>query len=211
MTSLKHSIVLAARNEWDHWGRSSWDLIAKKATIGHTDDEESFARYVIDSYCSVGGGNPSVEDVSDDRYYWSAVGMSAIMKSAGLTKPLFPFAQAHSVWIRRFVAARQASENAALFWGYRIGEAGGAPEVGDLVPYSRVPGISPSKAAKLFDSKSNYPSHSDVVVDIGPGFIEVIGCNVKDSVTLKRLPVSANGHISDSMHSWFAVLKLRAA
>ncbi|MBQ0945530.1 DUF2272 domain-containing protein [Ideonella sp. 4Y16] len=206
---IKASIVAAARSEWDHWGQSVWDLVDQRLSIQHTDDESAYAQYVIDHYCAVGGGHPSLHDVMDDRYYWSAVGMSAIMKAAGLTKARFPFAQAHSVWIRQFIAARKAQDSSALFWGYRVGEAGGAPQVGDLVAYSRVPGSNPAKAAKLFDATTSYPSHSDVVVATGPGYVEVIGCNVRDSVTLKRLPVDDAGHLRDPVHPWFAVLKLR--
>lgn len=211
MSPKQNSIVASARTEWDHWGRSKWDLIIGQASIGHTDDEEKFANYVIEAYCSVGGGNPSADDIADDRYFWSAVGMSAIMKAAGFSKYEFPFAQTHSVWIRKFVAARRSGDQSALYWGFRIGEPGGAPNVGDIVAYSRVPGTTAAKAANLFDSSTTYPSHSDVVVATGPGYIDVIGCNVRDSVTLKRLPVATSGHISDTTHPWFAVLKLRAA
>jgi hypothetical protein len=106
---------------------------------------------------------------------------------------------------------RKADERSALYWGCRQGEPGGEPQVGDLVAYSRVPGTNAARAARLFHSTASYPSHSDLVVATGPGFIEVIGCNVRDSVTLKRLPTNAAGHIADAVHAWFAVLKLRAS
>src|SRR5215510_6905230 len=101
------SILTAAANEWEKWGRSTWNVITGQKQIAHTDDENDFAQYVIDNYCSVGGGNPSLDDIQDDRYPWSAVCISAIMKAAGYTAAEFPFAQSHSVYIRHFVKARK--------------------------------------------------------------------------------------------------------
>lgn len=209
MPATVDSIRKAALEEWDHWGNSKWNLIAGTKHIGHTDDEISFAEYVIANYCSVGGGAPSIDDISDDRYYWSAVGMSAIMSRAGFTKKEFPFAQSHSTFIRRFVAARKENDQAAAFWGYRLNETGGEPEVGDLIAYARAEGITAEKAAALFDSTRSYASHSDVVVARRASEIDVIGCNVRDSVTQKTLRLGANGHVIDSQHFWFAVLKRR--
>jgi len=203
------SIVAAANHEWQHWGRSTWNVPAKSRQINHTDDEVAFAQYVISDYCSVGGGSPTIEDISDDRYYWSAVGMSAIMKRSGYTTKEFPFAQAHSVFIRRFIAARKATNAQAAFWGFRMHEPGGEPDVGDLVAYARGTGMTAVKAAKLFDSTSTYESHSDVVVARRDGEIDVIGCNVLDSVTKKTLRINAAGHIEDTVHLWFAILKRR--
>ena len=54
------SILTAAANEWEKWGRSTWNVITGQKQIAHTDDENDFAQYVIDNYCSVGGGNPSL-------------------------------------------------------------------------------------------------------------------------------------------------------
>jgi hypothetical protein len=203
------SILQSAEREWKHWGKSTWDLPEKKTGIVHTDDEEEFAQYVIDAYCSIGGGSPSPIDIQDDRYYWSAVGMSAIMSGAGFGEREFPFSQSHSVFIRHFIAARRARERRATYWGYRFGERGGNPEPGDLVAYARGEKMTAEKAAALFDSTRPYESHSDVVVAKRAWRIDVIGCNVLDSVTKKTLRIDSQGHISDDQHFWFAVLKRR--
>jgi hypothetical protein len=151
-------------------------------------------------------------DIQDDRYFWSAVGMSAIMKAAGFTRDEFPFAQSHSKFIRRFVAARNAKEASASFWAYRLSESAGKPEIGDIVAYARGKQGSPmtrTKADALFDSTASYDSHTDVVVSKTANNIQVIGCNVLDSVTKKTIRLGANGHIDDNKHFWFAVLKRR--
>ena len=82
MPASRQSIVDSAHREWAHWGSSTWDLATGRKAIGHTDDEPAFAQYVLDAYCSVGGGSPALVDIQDDRYFWSAVGMSAIMRGA---------------------------------------------------------------------------------------------------------------------------------
>lgn len=209
MPATVQSIVAAATAEWAFWGRSTWDVARRQRHVGHTDDETDFARHVIDHYCSVGGGQPSVTDIADDRYFWSAVGISAVMKRAGLTKREFPFAQSHSRFIRHFVAARKAGDAQALYWGFRRGEPGGEPMPGDLVAYARGRGVTPARAARLFDATSSYESHSDVVVARRADEIDVIGCNVLDSVTRKTLRLDAAGHIADTAHLWFVTLKWR--
>lgn len=207
MPATISSIIKSAEDEWNFWDKSTWHVPTHKKHIGHTDDELAFAKYVLNTYCAVGGGSPSITDIQDDRYYWSAVGMSTIMKNAGFTKPEFPFAQSHSKFIVHFIAARKKNDKSAAFWGYRLGETGGQPEVGDIVAYARGSGITAAKAAKYFDRKTSYESHSDVVVAKRPGEIDVIGANVLDSVTKKTLSIDSAGHIKDTEHFWFATLK----
>jgi len=207
MPATNESIVKSAETEWNYWGNSIWHLPKKYKKIGHRDDEDTFAQYVIDKYCSVGGGSPSPSDIQDDRYAWSAVGMSTIMKNAGFKKNEFPFAQSHSVYIRKFIAARISNDKTAAYWGYRLGEPGGAPAVGDLIGYARGKGITADKATKYFDKIVSYESHTDVVIAVRATEIDVIGANVLDSVTKKTLRINNAGHIEDSEHFWFVTLK----
>lgn len=209
MPATLDSILMSAGKEWKHWGRSTWDVDSDTADIKHRDDDRVFAQYVIDKYCSVGGGTPSLNAIQNDEYFWSAVGMSAIMNGAGFKAKEFPFSQRHSKFIRHFVAARKAGVQAAAYWGFRLDEPGGEPEPGDLVAYARGDGMTQEKANKLFDAARSYESHTDVVVAKSGNRIEVIGCNVLDSVTRKTLSLGPNGHILDSKHFWFAVLKRR--
>ena len=203
------SILEAATKEWEHWGRSTWNVITGKKQIGHTDDEDPFAQHVIDEYCSVGGGNPSLDDIQDDRYAWSAVCISAIMAGAGHTKAMFPFAQSHSVYIRHFVKARNEKDTGAVYWGRRLTEANATPQPGDLIGYARGKDMTFDKAQAFFDKTTAYESHTDIVVAQRPGEIDVIGGNVRDSVTKKTIPLTASGLIADRSHPWFVVLRRR--
>lgn len=201
------TMIDAAKKEWEVWGKSVWNVPAKTSSIGHRDNASEFAEYVIKKYCSVAGGAPTLEDIQDDRYAWSAVGLSAILKFAGFTKPEFPFAQSHSIYIRKFIKARIDKDKNAAFWGFEFGEPGGQPDVGDLVAYARGKKMSAARAKALFKTANAYESHADLVVARRKNEIDVIGANVMDSVTMKTLSLDDNGHIADPSHFWFATLK----
>jgi hypothetical protein len=156
-------LLESANKEWEHWGKSKWNLSNGRRTIGHTDDERPFAKYVLDHYCSVGGGSPSLIDISNDHYFWSAVGIAAIFAGAGFTRNDFPFSQAHSTWIRKFVKARKENQP-ALYHAFRLNEPQASPQVGDMVGYTYAQGITFEQAQAFFDRTGSYPSHTDVVV-----------------------------------------------
>jgi hypothetical protein len=208
MAKTVNDLLDSAANEWDYWGQSTWNLSTGAKAVGHTDDEHDFAQYVIDHYNAVGGGDPSVNDIANDLYFWSAVGMSAIYKGAGFEKTEFPFAQAHSKWIKKFIKARKDNVP-ALYHGFRILEAEAMPDVGDMVGYTYASGITFAQAQAYFDKTGSYPSHTDVVVARRTGEIDVIGANVLDSVTKKTVKLTAAGLIADRSHKWFVVLKRR--
>jgi hypothetical protein len=209
MAKSVDDILKIATREWGHWGSSVWNLINGKKKIGHTDDEKAFAEYVIKYYNSAGGGAPTADEISNDQYFWSAVGISFVFKEAGFKKAEFPFAEAHSVWIRRFVKARKDKDQTALYHGYRLNEADATPEVGDIVGYTYAKKVNFEKAQAYFDKTGSYQSHTDIVIAKRPGEIDVIGFNVLDSVTKKTVPLAANGLIADRTHKWFVVLRKR--
>ncbi|MNR15602.1 hypothetical protein D3C85_1321470 [compost metagenome] len=160
-------------------------------------------------------GKPSWEDIRDDQWAWSAVGMVAIMRGAGLDKNEFPFTVAHHTFIRRFIKSRKEGVD-DLYWGYRIGLPGSEPAIGDLIAYARFD--EEDKRTDIqkwevtrgrFDREKGYESHTDVVVDVRHGEIDVIGANVEDSVTLKTLALSPSGHLIDQNYFWFATLKFQ--
>jgi hypothetical protein len=206
MAKTLADLIASANHEWDHWGKSTWNLKTGGKDIGHTDEEEEFAQYVIDNYNSVAGGDPSLSDIENDLYFWSAVGMSAIFSKAGFVRSEFPFSQAHSTWIKAFIKARKEGAP-ALYHGFRLFEAEASPEPGDLVGYTYADHITFEQAQAFFDRRGSFPSHTDVVVARRAGEIDVIGANVLDSVTKKTVPLSADGLIADRTHKWFVVLK----
>jgi len=228
--------IAAAVAEWNHWGKSSWNLISGAKSSGfHSDDEAAFAKYVIDTYMPpfrrLPIRSPSQTDISADLYPWSAVAMSYFMLKgdfapkklpastatptlyaawvAATVKGEFPIAESHSSYIRWAIAARRAGVGTASFWGHRVDEAAATPDVGDLVGYARARNMTRSKALAYFDRTSGYESHTDLVVAKRAREIDVIGGNVRDSVTKKTVPLNAAGQISDLSHFWFVVMKHR--
>ncbi len=200
------SLLKAFHDEWEHWGRSTLHLGTGHRQISHTDDEPVFAQYAIKTYCYVVGDSPSVSDISDDEYYWSAVGISYGFKKAGFKKSQFPFSSGHSTWIRAFIKARRA-DAPALYHGYRLTEPEAVPEIGDLIGYTYEKSVDFEGAQAFFDRTRSYPSHTDLVVAKRHREVDVIGFNVEDSVTMKTVPTTADGHIADRTKKWFVVLK----
>ena len=209
MSKTVADVLDVAIHEWDHWGKSRWNLVNHTKHIAHRDDELPFAKYVIANYNKVAGGSPTPLEIMNDHYFWSAVGMSYVFDKAGFDKSEFPVAQAHSVWIRHFIKARKANDKSALYHGYRLTEPEATPDVGDIVGYTYAK-VSFDKAQAYYDKTTSYPSHTDVVVAKRPGEIDVIGFNVLDSVTKKTIPLTSAGLIGDKSHKWFVVLKRKA-
>jgi hypothetical protein len=86
-----------------------------------------------------------------------------------------------------------------------------APQRGDLICMWRGP-----KQIRYDDLPTGrFPAHCDIVVAIQPGILDVIGGNVDHSVSMKQIPVTADGHLAntdrrivDHDHPWFVVLRL---
>jgi hypothetical protein len=86
-----------------------------------------------------------------------------------------------------------------------------APQRGDLICLWR------GARAVTFDQlpTNRFPGHCDIVVEIKPGQLNVIGGNVDNAVAMKYIPVTADGHLAgpdgvviDPDHHWFVVLKV---
>jgi hypothetical protein len=65
------ALLDAARGEWEHWDRSTWNLIADPPVeeVGHTDDEDEYIEYILANYCSLRGATPSRAAIRSDHYY----------------------------------------------------------------------------------------------------------------------------------------------
>jgi hypothetical protein len=141
----------------------------------------------------------------DGRYAWSAAFISYVMRIAG-AGARFPYAASHSAYIN--IAARHnpqyaiQAEDPALY----------APVPGDLICLGR----ASAKAIRFTDLPAGeFPSHCDIVTDVQPGALTVIGGNVQDAVTMKHVPVTDTGMIAtpdgapvDTRYSWFVVVRV---
>jgi hypothetical protein len=198
-------LLEVAWSEWQAWGSPTWNLGTGEKVPGLTDNDPERAQYIFDAYCVPLRQRPTLAEISDDDYYWSAVGMSYLFREADFAADEFPFSKRHSTWITKFISARRNGQ-AAIYHGYRLQTQGISPDVGDLVGYARG-GISFEQAQRYFDRTGRYESHSDLVVERRAGEIDVIGANVMDSVALKTVPLDGNGFIADREFNWFVVMK----
>ncbi len=144
-----------------------------------------------------------------DDFAWSAAFISYVMRTAG-AGDRFPYSAEHFVYIN--AAARQAlgRESGWVVTARRPGDY--ATMLGDLICTGR------DRAAHMrFDRlpARAFPAHCDIVVAVAPGELSVVGGNVDAAVTMKHVPVSADGRLYapgggliDTRYGWFVVLQV---
>jgi hypothetical protein len=124
------------------------------------------------------------------------------MKEAG-DNGRFKKATGHCIYIND--AIKRCNEEGAPFHGKRIEEY--APQLGDLICRRR------AGSDITFDSAPNtpwYTSHTDIVTAIKPGEVEMIGGNVSNSVSVRRLPLLPDGRLEPgaaAANEVFAIMK----
>lgn len=147
-------------------------------------------------------------DADQDRQYpWSAAFVSYVMRIAG-AGDRFAYSPGHWSYID---AARRDGNGDGLFVAERVEEV--APRPGDLICTGR----GPDRALRYDDLPAGpYLSHCDIVVAAQARQISVVGGNVDDAVTMKHVPVTAqgtlampDGRVLDTRYAWMVVLRLR--
>ncbi len=135
--------------------------------------------------------NPHVQS----NYPWSSAFISWLFYKAG-AKNKFPYAGAHSGY---FQAAKQwRNQPNAPLRGFRITEY--VPKVGDLIVYTR-------QSGKGYDSSGHFPSHGELIIEKGKGFIKAIGGNVSDRVKVSRYTTTQNGLLTTKEKPFFMVIQ----
>jgi hypothetical protein len=144
----------------------------------------------------------------DGNYAWSAAFIDYLMRMAGAGHR-FPYSSTHADYInaaRRHAAGElpNVAINAERPERY-------PPQRGDLICMWR--GRQPIRYDDL--PTGRFPGHCDIVVAVRPGSLDVIGGNVDDSVSMKHIPVSADGRLTapdgtivDPDHPWFVVIRV---
>jgi len=131
------------------------------------------------------------------------------MRIAGATNR-FPYSESHSRYIN--IAAKMARGTATNWAVFAEPPQSYAPMLGDLICQGR------DRDARLrfrdLPARS-YSSHCDIVVGISPTELSVIGGNVGDAVSMKHVPIDAEGHIAnasgvpyDTRYPWMVVLRV---
>jgi Uncharacterized protein conserved in bacteria (DUF2272) len=140
----------------------------------------------------------------DGDYAWSAAFISYVMRMAGAGSG-FPYSETHSDYIDEAAAH---TPGVALV-AERVQDY--APQPGDLICLWR--GARPVTFDQL--PAGRFPGHCDIVVGIRPGQLQVIGGNVDNAVSMKYVPITADGRLAgpdgvvlDPDYHWFVVLKV---
>lgn len=134
---------------------------------------------------------------------WSAAFISYVMRRAG-AGPSFRYSALHADYINA-AARNEGGLRAERPETY-------APRPGDLICMGRM------RAREMrFDQlpAPRFFGHCDIVTEIAPGQITVIGGNVQGSVTMKHVPVTDQGMLAgpdgvvlDSRYPWFVVVRI---
>lgn len=128
-------------------------------------------------------------------YPWSSAFISYLFFKAG-AKNRFPYASSHSGY---FQVAKQNRDNKnAPLRGFRISEY--VPKVGDLIVYSR-------QSGKGYDSLGFFPSHGELVIEKGKGFIKAIGGNVSNKVKMSKYTTDSKGFLTTNEAEFFMVIQ----
>src|SRR5262249_39681014 len=146
----------------------------------------------------------------DGKYAWSAAFVSYVMRIAG-AGARFPYSASHSDYIN---LAKQMKLGQTSNWVVVAENPQDyAPRPGDLICLGR----GNAKDLRYDDLPAgHFPGHCDIVVDASvPGQISVVGGNVDDAVTMKQVPVTADGklvtadgQVLDTRYPWMVVLRL---
>jgi hypothetical protein len=133
---------------------------------------------------------------TDGNFAWSAAFIDYVMRMAGAGNR-FPYSPSHSDYIN---AARTRSDLAIA----ALPVTQYAPQLGDIICMWRAnhPVAYPDLPA------GHFPGHCDIVVAQHPGSLDVIGGNVDNSVTMKRVPIGPAGLVNDPDYPWFVVLRV---
>lgn len=184
-SSFKNTLVRIAKGEARKWSAIT-ELSAKASGL------------LVDYWKAAGMSftptqmqNPTVQS----NYPWSAAFISYVFYSAG-AKSKFPYSSAHSGYFQQ--AKRDRDKKNAPLRGFRISEY--APKVSDLIVYSR-------QAGKGYDSAGYFPSHGEIVVEVGKGYLKAIGGNVGNKVKISKYTTDENGRITQKEAPFFMVIQ----
>ncbi len=147
----------------------------------------------------------------DGEYAWSAAFVSYVMRVAG-AGAAFPYAADHAFYINAAKRMTSRTDHGWLITAERPDAY--APVPGDLICHGR--GRATSLRYDDLPTAALFPAHCDVVVDTTrKGVIGVIGGNVSDAVTMRHVPVTADGRLArpdgvvlDTLRPWMTVLRV---
>lgn len=166
-----------------------WDLFDRGSG---KEDVQPYKNHVLKMWDELGGGRPPNNNTSHDDWPWSGACISAFIRRAG-GHAGFKFSSGHHRYIKDSIAQREASNQNAPFWGYRLAEK--KPEVGDLVVQWRQTARTYDFVRSIMNTNTTFKGHTDAVCEIADGYLWAMGGNNSHSVGRKQYHLTADGHL----------------
>lgn len=205
--TIADMLVRVARREWERWGGPAEGIDG--TLVGFTDNrmeaKEPFWKYVGEYWQSIGshldGRDPPA---------WSAAFISYCFHQAGADSH-FPYSENHSIYASKIDGGKFAGLSLQdpsttrvavgdLLWASRSGDGCRAPPLSFAAARKELAKIRKKPA-------TSFCSHSDIVVSIRTGEVDVIGGNVKQAVTRTTYRLDTAGHIRDGRRTFVGVIK----
>ncbi|MBK1721149.1 DUF2272 domain-containing protein [Thiocystis violacea] len=206
--AMKRTMIARANQEWSYFGRQTVVFKGAEESIPHVGDwEDDDVRHSgrVNSYWRA-VGKPGLNGM-DCQKPWSAAFISWIMQSSGVPESQFPSATAHWVYLANIV--QNASLPGRYFVPRRLTDY--SPQPGDLIcayrSPSRIVTINGYTTASMLRGMSG---HCDLVVAKNGQALEVIGGNVRNSVSKSTLELDAQGRLQQvPRRPWFLIIQNR--
>jgi hypothetical protein len=188
--AFRRRAVQIANQELARWGD------------GRTKETDPRLYKTLQNYWQTGAGRSICDQQLADPAFqnanpWSAAFISWLMKTAG-AGAAFNYSRYHSAYIRAAIDDRLAN-NSNSFKAYRTAEI--APQVGDPVCKSRA-----ESGTTYNNVLPPMKTHCDIVTEVQPGRIVIVGGNVGDSVAQRKLRTDARDRIAEP--NYFAVIRV---
>jgi len=205
---LKRLMIAKATQEWEYFGRQTVvyrGSLESIPNVGAWEDDDGRYSGRVNAYWRA-VGKPRLTGM-DCQKPWSAAFLSWVMLGVGVPESQFPPAAAHRVYLAAVIEG--ASAPGRWFVPRRISDY--SPKPGDLICATRA-GDQPFMTQGYTDAWAldGARTHCDLVVEKRGRTLEVIGGNVRNSVSRSTLELDADGRLQPvPRRPWFLVLENR--
>lgn len=205
---LKKAIINRALGEWEYFGRQTVFFRGSDESIPHVgawEDEDASHSDRVNLYWRA-VGQPGLNG-TDCREPWSAAFISWVMQGAGVPGYQFPPSIAHAVYLASLIDA--SSFPGRWFVPRRVSDY--SPNPGDLICAPRG-GLHPADGDGYVSPRSlqGAGTHCDLVVAKSGRTLEVVGGNVRNSVSRTTLELDGQGHLQPTVRRpWFLIMENR--